>query len=201
MSEPSILMLLDELQTIAQNGLLYAENPYDRERYERLLQVASEWYGTALALPPAEIRARLQAEIGYRTPKVGASAAIFNEEGAVLLVLRTDDNTWCLPCGWLGPNETPLECAIRETWEETGFVVAQQALVNVHAQPAGHHAFSHVSVTYLCRIVGGTRALSHETSDVQFWQIDDVPHWHPYHDQRASDAARLWHSMRMAGTP
>ena len=31
-----ILSLLDEIQTIARNGLNFTPNPYDRERYERL---------------------------------------------------------------------------------------------------------------------------------------------------------------------
>ena len=34
-----ILSLLDEVQTIARNGLLFSENHYDRERYERLLDL------------------------------------------------------------------------------------------------------------------------------------------------------------------
>src|SRR5690348_8710319 len=67
-----ILPLLDELRTIALNGLNYTENPYDRERYERLLALASQYYGQAVNLPPEEARQRLAAELGYVTPKVGA---------------------------------------------------------------------------------------------------------------------------------
>ena len=35
------LALLDELRTIARNGLTYAQNEYDLERYERLLELTS----------------------------------------------------------------------------------------------------------------------------------------------------------------
>ena len=38
-----ILPLLDELQTIARTGLNFTESPYDRERYERLLRLATEY--------------------------------------------------------------------------------------------------------------------------------------------------------------
>ena len=38
-----ILPLLDELQTIARNGLTYATNPYDEERYRRLLELVSSY--------------------------------------------------------------------------------------------------------------------------------------------------------------
>ena len=115
-----ILPLLDELQTIARTGLNFTESPYDRERYERLLQLAVEYYGQALDLPPADVRERLAQELGYITPKVGAEAAIFDEEERILLVQRSDDQRWCLPCGWVDPNETPAQVAVRETREEVG---------------------------------------------------------------------------------
>lgn len=39
-----IFSLLDELQTIARNGLTFAKDPYDQERYERLLELATAYY-------------------------------------------------------------------------------------------------------------------------------------------------------------
>ena len=53
-----ILPLLDELQTIARNGLNYTTNPYDRERFERLLALATKYYGESLDLPPEAVRHR-----------------------------------------------------------------------------------------------------------------------------------------------
>lgn len=92
-----ILGLLDELRTMACNGLTYATNPYDRERYERLLHLTSQSYAEILDLPSEKIREQLRAELGYITPKVGADAAIFDDEGRILLHLRADDRCWCLP--------------------------------------------------------------------------------------------------------
>ena len=85
-----ILSLLDELQTIARTGLNFASNPYERERYERILELVSRYYGQALDLPPSEVRRRFVAELGYITPKVGAEAAVFDHEGRILLVRRSD---------------------------------------------------------------------------------------------------------------
>ena len=48
-----ILPLLDELRGIARNGLEFAGNEYDRKRYERLMELVSEYYGASLSVPSA----------------------------------------------------------------------------------------------------------------------------------------------------
>ena len=53
------MTLLDELRAIAQTGLHYATDPYDRERCTRLLALATEGLSEALDLPEPEVRARL----------------------------------------------------------------------------------------------------------------------------------------------
>jgi hypothetical protein len=115
-----IFSLLDTLQTIARNGLHYATNEFDRERYERLMQLATQTYSELLDVSDETIRKRFLNEIGYITPKVGTDAAIFNERGEILLLERADGSGWCLPCGFVEPNETPAEAIIREVREETG---------------------------------------------------------------------------------
>ena len=40
--------LLEELQIIARNGLAYSPNVYDRERYERLLELTCNQYADLL---------------------------------------------------------------------------------------------------------------------------------------------------------
>lgn len=114
-----ILPLLNEVQSIARTGLGYTDNPYDRERYERLLEIASKHFGECMDLPTEYVRDALLRELGHITPKVGADAAIFDQDGRILLMLRTtDDQKWCLPCGFVEPNESPMDAAVRETLEE-----------------------------------------------------------------------------------
>lgn len=192
-----LLPLLDELRTMARNGLTYTTNPYDRERYERLLELVSMTYGQALDLPPAKVRRRLAAELGYITPKVGADAAIFDREGRILLMQRTDDQRWCLPCGWVGPNEAPVDAAVRETREETGLAVRPLQLVGVFTRPphADYGLFTMIAIVYLCEVVGGTLELSHEGLDLRYWPLDEVPTWHAIHDVYARAAFDLWSSQ------
>ena len=50
-----VLSLLEEIQIIARNGLNYSENPYDLERYQHLLALATNRYSSLVALPEEEI--------------------------------------------------------------------------------------------------------------------------------------------------
>ena len=188
------LPLLEELQALARTGLNYTTSPYERERCERLLALAVHYYGQALDLPPVEVRRRLVGELGYITPKVGAHAAVFDSNGRLLLVQRADDLRWCLPCGWVEPNEAPEETAVRETREETGLTISVRKLVGVFTRRAnsGYGVHSAIAVGYLCDLIGGTVQPSHETLDVQFRIIEDVTDWHEKHHEyaRAARAVR-----------
>jgi 8-oxo-dGTP pyrophosphatase MutT (NUDIX family) len=192
-----ILPLLDELRVIGQSGLMDADSPYDRERNERLLELASEYYGRTIELPPEEIRERLAADLGYATAKVSAGAAIFDDDGRILLVKRTSDGTWGFPAGGVDPNESASEAAIRETREETGIEARIDELIDVyHGEPGKSGPHSVVHVQYLCERTGGTHQPSHETDAVQYWNIDAVPVWHPDARERAIDAHEVWLETR-----
>lgn len=193
-----IFTLLEELQGIARTGLNFTENPYDRARYEHLLRLAAAEYSGLLSLPEDGIRARFAAELGQITPKVGADAAIFNERGEILLMLRADDRKWCLPCGWMEPNESPAETAVREAREETGLQVEVVQLVDVFARRASARYGPHsmVAVVFMCRVMGGELTLSHEGLDLRYRAVGSVAddEWHGIHRQYAEAAHRLWQS-------
>jgi ADP-ribose pyrophosphatase YjhB (NUDIX family) len=188
--------LLDEVRAIARNGLIFATNDYDRQRYERLLQLTVDTYAEILAAPPDLVRQRLVAELGYTTLKVGADAAIFNELGEILLMDRSDGSGWCLPCGWVEPNEKPCEAAVRETFEETGLEVKVNRLVGVFTRKPGQKNGPHamIAVVHLCDVLGGELTLSHEGLALRYWPIDEVQGWHATHEQYARAAYAMWRS-------
>ena len=195
-----LLTLLEELQSIARTGLNYSTDPYARAHYTRLLEIAATQYSRALDLPPDEVRARLQGELGSITPKVGADAAIFDGEGRILLVQRSDDRRWGLPAGWVDPNEAPANTVRREAREEVGLEVEPVHLVDVMFRPAsaeyGPHAV--VSIVYLCQVRGGETTLSHEVLAARYWVIDEVPAWHKDHLKFARAAHAFWTARRVA---
>ncbi len=189
-----IFTLLDEIQTIARNGLYFATDPYDRERYERLMQLTTQSYSELLNLPEAAIQARFAAELGYITPKVGADAAIFNDQGEILLMERADGSGWCLPCGWVEPNEKPVETIVREVREETGLEVKVGPLVGVFSRmpSAANGPHSMIAVVHLCEVLGGELTLSHEGLALQYWEIGAMQAWHGIHERYARAARAVW---------
>ncbi len=194
-----IFALLDEIQTIARNGLHYTTGIYDRERYERLLSLSTQTYADLLETSDEGIRRRFLQELGYITPKVGADAAIFNDQGEILLMDRVDGSGWCLPCGWVEPNEKPAETAVREVREETGLDVVVRQLVGVFTRTPGGRNGPHtmIAVVHMCDVVGGELTLSHEGVDLRYWPMDAVTNWHATHEQYARAAYERWQSDRL----
>lgn len=188
--------LLDELQTIARNGLRYAKNPYDIERYERLLQLVAQSYSDVLDAPAEMIREQFAKELGTITLKVGTDAAIFNERGEILLMERSDGSGWCLPCGFVEPNETPAEGVIREAREETGLEIVVKRLVGVFTRKpsAKHGPHTIVMIVHLCEVVSGELTLSHEGLALRYWPIDEMQNWHGTHETSARAAYAMWKS-------
>ena len=193
----NILGLLDELRAIAQLGLNYTQDPYDRERYQRLLQLASGQYSEISGLSEAQVQERFSKELGHVTPKVGVSAAIFNDEGQLLLVRRTDDGLLCLPCGWAEVGESPQESIQREVREETGLEVIAGDLSYMGSRKPGDFGLPHTSVhlQFVCQVVGGTIQDSHETQDVGYYDVQQLEQWHRDHQLEVSAALRYWQAI------
>jgi 8-oxo-dGTP pyrophosphatase MutT (NUDIX family) len=71
-----------------------------------------------------------------------AGGGVVELDGAVLLVHRPRYDDWTFPKGKLEPSDESLEaCALREVWEETGFVcelgaeLAQTAYIDRKGRP------------------------------------------------------------------
>jgi ADP-ribose pyrophosphatase YjhB (NUDIX family) len=188
------LTVLDEVRAIAETGLHYATDPYDRERYTRLMDTVTRGYAAALDLPEPEVRARLARDVGYQSAKVGTDAAIFDAEGRLLLVHRSDTDNWGLIAGWVDPGESPHETATREVKEEVGLDVTGLELIDVIGRPAsaryGPHAV--VSVIYLCTVAPGPITISHEAVAAAYRHPEDVEEWHANHEQLARMARDHW---------
>lgn len=184
---------LEELRAIAQMGLNYTKDPYDRERYERLLELASVEYGSLARLSVGEVLSRFREELGHITPKVGVDAAIFDAKGRLLCLRRTDDDCWCLPCGWTEVVESPQEAIAREVWEETGLYVQVVSLIDLFTRlPGVYGPHTGYFLLFHCEIRGGELTTSSEAQEVRWFLPEEVSRWHRDHRERAERARRYW---------
>src|ERR1700678_1622719 len=118
--EPQWLRIARELRAIAQTGLAFTEDRFDRQRYERVRELAAAMLALGSAGDPAALPGLLLGGKGYATPKVDVRGAAF-VGGRVLLVREISDGKWTLPGGWADVNQTAAECVVREIAEESGF--------------------------------------------------------------------------------
>jgi ADP-ribose pyrophosphatase YjhB (NUDIX family) len=174
------MTLLDwarKVQAIAQNGLAFTTDPFDRERYTELTELVATILATELDIPVAQAKGFWQGDEGYATPKVDVRGGIF-EDDRVLLVRERSDGRWTLPGGWVDINDSPSGAVVREIREESGYQARAVKLAAVidklrHPHPPGiHHIYK---LFFLCERIGGAAATSNETDAVQFFPVRELP--------------------------
>jgi ADP-ribose pyrophosphatase YjhB (NUDIX family) len=166
------------LLALAQNGLTYCKDPYDRQRYDEIQSLAAEMMANGAGLPDASTIIDLfRNQKGYATPKVDIRAAVFDRD-RVLLVKELEDGLWTLPGGWADVGDSPSLAAIRETKEESGYDITVRKLAAVYDRDKHGHPpipFHCYKMFFLCELCGGAAANSVETCDAEFFEEDKLP--------------------------
>jgi ADP-ribose pyrophosphatase YjhB (NUDIX family) len=178
-TDPIWLTWAREIQAIAQTGLAFDPNVYDRERYERLRGLAAEIMAGHSDASVPRITALFAGQQGYATPKVDVRGAAFDGSGRILMVREVADcGRWTLPGGWADVNLTAAENAVKEMREESGYEVRVRKLAAALDRTRQGHAagvFSCVKLFYICDIVGGEARTSSETSEIGWFAEDALP--------------------------
>jgi ADP-ribose pyrophosphatase YjhB (NUDIX family) len=175
--KPRWLDWVRRLQAIAQNGLTFSSDPFDRERYEQVRGIAVEILGDSGEMDPALTRRIFREEQGYATPKMDVRGAVFRDH-QLLFVREKSDGLWTLPGGWADVGDSPAEAVAREIREESGFVTRVVKLIALHDRNKHAHPpmlFHAYKAFFLCDIIGGSAAPSVETSEVEFFGFDSLP--------------------------
>lgn len=174
--QDQILEWAKELQSIAQAGLFYGRDVYDRERYQRIREIAAQMLAMRADLPMDEVVRVFCSDTGYQTPKVDSRAAIFRD-GRILLV-QENDGRWSMPGGWCEYNLAPADNAVKEAKEEAGVDVTVKKLIAVHDKNKHNpkpYLFGVIKIFYLCELTGGEFASNIETTASGFFGPDELP--------------------------
>lgn len=165
-----------ELQSLAQAGLHYGKDVYDRERYTRIREIAAEMISLKTDIPTEKVKDLFCCEEGYQTPKLDTRAAVF-EDGKILLV-KENNGTWSLPGGWVDVNVSVKENAVKEVREEAGLDVTVDTVIAVqdrekHNLPV--YAYKVCKVFLLCSNKGGQFQPNSETVESGYFGLDELP--------------------------
>lgn len=165
-----------ELQSIAQAGLTYGKDVYDRERYQRIREITAEMMAAKTGLSLEKVTDLFCGETGYQTPKVDTRAAIFKDNKIILV--HESDGTWSLPGGWVEFNLSIKENTIKEIREETGLEATAEKIIAIHDRNK-HNVPEYVYGVYkifvLCRVHGGEFVKNIETTGFEYFAEDEIP--------------------------
>lgn len=164
-----------ELQALSQNGLTYTNDIYDKERFERIREIAAEMVAMKSGLSIKIVKDLFCNETGYQTPKLDTRAAIF-QDNQILLV--KEGNKWSLPGGWVDVLESVYSNTVKEVKEESGFDVTPLRIIavqdrNKHNAPP--YAYGVCKIFVLCELLGGKFVENNETSECCFFALNELP--------------------------
>ena len=165
-----------EIQALAQNGLTYTKDVYDKERFERLREISAEMLAEKTDIPVDKVKDLFCNEKGYQTPKLDTRAAIF-KDGKILLV-HENNGTWALPGGWVDVLESVGSNTIKEVKEETGLDVRNQKIIAIqdrNQHNTSSYAYGICKVFVLCELLGGEFKENTETTEIKYFSLDEIP--------------------------
>lgn len=173
------LSMARELQAIAQTGLHFTQDQFDRERYERVMRIAAEMLAGQSEWASQDVYAWSREEFGYATPKVDVRAFVLKGDKVLLIREDADEGRWTLPGGWADVNEPPSGSVVREVEEESGYIVKPLRLLAVydrerqgHTPPYPRHVYK---LFFHCALIGGEPRKTSESSESGFFGADELP--------------------------
>lgn len=165
-----------ELQSLAQAGLYYGKDIFDKERYERIRDIASEMVAYKTDISSDKVKDLFCCETGYQTPKLDSRAAIF--KGDKILLVQEKNGRWSLPGGWVDVNISVKENVIKEVKEEAGLDVTADMVIAVQDREKYNlpvYAYKVCKIFVLCSVIGGEFEENSETVQSDYFGIDELP--------------------------
>ena len=193
-------MLADELRVIAAGGIRWtSEDPYNRDRFERALDVALRLFAFTDTRAVEDVKRSVLAQLTHVAPAPCGDAAVFDDCGRILLIQRADDHLWAMPGGAFEMGETAAEGVRREAREETGVEVEVVDLAGVYDSRfcETRSSIQLYQFVFLCRpIEFGAATTPQEVLDLGWFAETELPALSPGHTVRVPGAFRFLRDRR-----
>lgn len=167
------------LAALAHNGLVFASDVFDRQRYEQAKKIAVDLLALISSGTVEDLHQSVFCEQGYMTPKIDVRGGVFDDEGRILLIRDRSDEKWTLPGGWCDVLEPPSLAVEREVHEESGITVRAHKLAALHDRDVQGHQPSfpyHVyKLFFLCEAISHGQPSPIETIEIAWFPVDDLP--------------------------
>ncbi|MBC9722418.1 MAG: NUDIX hydrolase N-terminal domain-containing protein [Lactobacillus sp.] len=172
--ENQVLEFIKKVQSIAQIGLSFSTDPYAIDNYEELRKISIRMLKEYTSLPDDECE--LYKDFIYPTPQPAVRTLVVRDN-KLLLVKEKDSGLWSLPGGWCDIDCTPKETAIKETYEESGYVIECTKLLAVFDRR--HYIkkslYDVYCLYFLGNVVAGEAKCNHETEDIGWFELSNLP--------------------------
>ncbi len=187
-------LIADELRSIADLGLHFAQNDYDNDRYRRVRSLSVRLVAAIEERPTSEVLEEYREPVVHATPFVSAEAAVFRE-GQILLIKREDNGLWAMPGGATEVGETWAESVERELLEEAGVQGTATKLLGVFDSrlwTSRPKLQVFVSVWWVELCSEQIPVAGPETTEVGFFSEVALPDLSPGHKRRVPTAFKLF---------
>ncbi|WP_224999801.1 NUDIX hydrolase N-terminal domain-containing protein [Cesiribacter sp. SM1] len=178
MTTNEVLNDIKRLKTLADTGLLYATNEYDRDRYIELQDISYRLLSNLSGSTEEELRASFAPVKEYPTPKVDVRGLVIRGDGKILMVKESADGKWALPGGWADIGYSPKESIIKECKEEAGIDVVPERLLAVYDKKMHPHPpeqYYIYKIAILCRATSFELNKGFDVLDVGYFDISNLP--------------------------
>ena len=165
------------LLSIAEAGLYYGKDVYDKERYQEIKELALHLMSTVVDQDAAALTLLTEKNEGYPTPKVDVRALIQKDE-KILLVEDSLTKEWSLPGGYAEIGLTPRENIKKEVLEETGLLVEVKelrAIFDTNLRQDIPQVFQYYKLVFDCEVLAGDFIKNSETSNSDYFALNELP--------------------------
>jgi len=172
-----IYEFIKKVNAIAHTGMTYSKDEYAIDNYRELLEVSTRMLVEYMKLDiqPYDI----YQDFYYPTPQPCVRVFVMRDDKILMVqeAKMNDKGKWSLPGGWCDIDKSPMESAIGEVKEESGYDVMITKLLGISDR--SKYIKSKMYVTYniyfLAEVIGGEANPNFEIQAVNWFSINDLP--------------------------